>query len=133
MTFRKLEIQRVTIRRIHHVQITVPKDAEAAARAFYCGVMQLVEVEKPDGLKARGGIWVAIGDQQLHIGVEDGVIRRATKAHVAYEVDDLPQWRDRQAAAKVSIAESIPIPHCDRLEFRDPFNNRIELIQQTPR
>src|SRR5687767_14983425 len=123
----------MTIRRIHHVHITAPKDSEAAARAFYCGILQFVEIEKPESLKARGGFWLAIGDQQLHIGVEDGVVRRATKAHVAYEVDDLQLWRDRLAQAQIAVAESTPIPDHDRLEFRDPFENRIELIQRIAR
>ena len=36
-----------TVRRLHHAQITVPKGAEAAARAFYCGVLGLREIAKP--------------------------------------------------------------------------------------
>lgn len=43
---------------IHHVQITFPKDAEEAAKAFYCGVLQLPEIEKPDSLKGHGGFWL---------------------------------------------------------------------------
>jgi len=73
--------------RIHHVQITVGPGDEAAARVFYCGVLGLSEVDKPDSLKGRGGFWVESGGQQIHVGVEEGVDRRRTKAHVAYQVD----------------------------------------------
>lgn len=117
------------IRRIHHVQITIPIGAEDAGREFYCGVLGLREIEKAPSLKHRGGFWLQIGDQQLHVGVEDGVDRGATKAHVAYEVDALAAWRKKLVSGGIAITESIPIPGCDRLEFRDPFGNRIELIQ----
>lgn len=66
---------------IHHVQITIAPTEETAARDFYCGVLDLPEIEKPDSLKGRGGLWLQVGDRQLHIGVEDGVDRTRTKAH----------------------------------------------------
>ena len=119
----------MTVRRIHHVQITIPIGAEEAGRVFYCGVLGLPEIEKAASLKHRGGFWVRVGDQQLHVGVEDGVDRSASKAHLAYEVDDLAVWRKKLVNAGIAMTESIPIPGYDRLEFRDPFGNRIELIQ----
>ncbi len=117
------------IRRINHVQITVPKGAEAAARAFYCGVLGLREIAKPESLAGRGGLWLAIGDQQIHIGTEDGFDRLTTKAHIAYEVDDVAYWRDRLTHHGAVIGDSVPIPGFERFETRDPFGNRIELIQ----
>jgi catechol 2,3-dioxygenase-like lactoylglutathione lyase family enzyme len=43
---------------VDHVQITVPPDGVAEARAFYCGLLGLREVEKPEALRGRGGfIW----------------------------------------------------------------------------
>lgn len=53
----------------HHAQITIPKGAEAQARAFYCTLLGLTETEKPDSLKERGGFWAAVGNQQLHISI----------------------------------------------------------------
>ena len=44
---------------LHHAQITIPNEAENAGRQFYCQVMGLLEIEKPDSLKNRGGILVA--------------------------------------------------------------------------
>ncbi len=114
---------------IHHVQITVAAADVEAARDFYCGVLGLPEVAKPKSLVGRGGFWVQVGDRQLHIGVEEGVERRQTKAHVAYQVDNLAVWRDRLAAADIVALESVPIPGFDRFECRDPFGNRLEFIQ----
>ncbi len=113
---------------IDHVQITVPPSAIAEARAFYCGLLGLREVEKPAVLQDRGGFWLQVGDRQVHVGVEEGE-RHTTKAHVAYAVSDLAQWRTRLAAAGVGILEGIPILGYARFEFRDPFGNRVELIE----
>ena len=115
---------------IDHVQITIPAGSEELARDFYCGFLGLSEVEKPESLKGRGGLWLRAGDRQVHIGTEDGVDRRATKAHVAYAVTDLAVWRTRLTAAGIEILEGIPIPGCDRIEFRDPFGNRVEMIER---
>ena len=118
-----------TVIRLHHAQITVPRGQEQAARDFYCGLLSLREVEKPASLQSRGGFWVGLGDVQIHIGTEDRVDRRATKAHLAYQVDDIEAWRERLEAAGVTILESVPIPGYDRFEFRDPFGNRVEFIR----
>jgi ADP-ribose pyrophosphatase YjhB (NUDIX family) len=62
--------------------------------------------------------------------VEDGVDRRASKAHVAYEVDGLGAWRAKLAAAGTEILEGEPIPGWNRFEFRDPFGNRVEFLER---
>ncbi len=118
------------IKGVHHIQITIPKGAEEEGRNFYCGVLRLAEIEKPDSLKGRGGFWIKVGDKDVHIGTEDGFDRNKTKAHIAYEVDDLSYWRARLTKENMEILDSIPIPHFDRFEFRDPFGNRVEMIQQ---
>lgn len=114
---------------IHHVQITIPSGAEEQARAFYCGLLDLAETPKPESLKSRGGLWLLTGDREMHLGIEDGVERRPTRTHVALQVLDLVAMRSRLEAAGVAIEESVPIPGMDRFEFRDPFGNRLELLQ----
>ena len=64
----------------------------------------------------------------MHIGVEENVDRRATRAHVAYEVDDVNTWRSKVAAAGHAMKEQPVIPRYDRFQFRDPFGNNIEII-----
>ena len=116
--------------RVHHVQITVPRGAEDDARAFYCGVLGLRELPKADALVARGGFWMECGDAQVHVGIEDGVERAATKAHVAYEVADLEAIRATLIEAGIKPIEGVPIPGMTRFEIRDPFGNRVELLQR---
>ena len=117
-----------SIQSIDHVQITIPFGQEQIAHAFYCGVLGLTEIPKPASLANRGGLWLKVGNQQLHIGVEDDVDRTQTKAHVAYRVADLAHWRTTLEQAGCLILESVPIPGYDRFETRDPFGNRIEFI-----
>jgi catechol 2,3-dioxygenase-like lactoylglutathione lyase family enzyme len=121
------------IQRLNHLMVTIPVGAEDDGRRFYCGVLGLPELPKPDSLLSRGGFWVQLGDLQLHIGVEDGIARQATKAHLAYQVVDLAAWRQRLEAAGCVMLESIPIPGYDRFETRDPFGNRLEFIHPLPR
>jgi len=116
--------------RIHHAQISVPRGAEPQARRFYCELLGLPEVAKPAALEGRGGFWLQVGDAQIHVGVEDGVERSATRAHVAYEVTNLPSWRRRLEQHGIKISDGIPIPGYDRFEIRDPFGNRVEFLQR---
>ena len=115
---------------IHHAQITIPKGAEDEARAFYCGVLGLSELPKPDALAGRGGFWLEVGERQVHVGIEDNAERQNTKAHVAYLVNDLEHWRSKLAAGDIKLIDGIPIPGCKRFEFRDPFGNRVEFLQK---
>ncbi len=118
----------MSIRQIHHAQIAIPSDQTEAARAFYIDFFGLEEIEKPDSLKARGGFWLRVADQELHVSLEDGVDRKATKAHIAYLVDDLEAWRAEFVQAGLEPVAGVPIPGYDRFEARDPFGNRLELI-----
>jgi catechol 2,3-dioxygenase-like lactoylglutathione lyase family enzyme len=122
----------MTIIGIHHVQITVPKGAEDEARRFYCATLGLHEIDKPAALRSRGGFWLQAGRLQVHVGTEDGVVRAATKAHVAYQVTGLAAWKIRLEAAGVALLDNIPIPGYERFEIRDPFGNRIEFIEPLP-
>ena len=112
------------------MQITIPPGSEQAAREFYCTFLGIPEIQKPQALRDRGGLWLQCGDLPVHIGVEPSDARADTKSHVAYLVTDLPKWRDRLMKRGIQIIESIPLPGYLRFEFRDPFGNRVEFLQQ---
>jgi len=118
------------IRGIHHVQLTVPRGKEADAREFYCEFLGFPEIAKPASLLGRGGLWVMAGDRPVHIGVEEGVDRSATKAHIAYEVENLSRWKEKLAGRGIAAMQGIPIPGWNRFEFRDPFGNRVEFLER---
>jgi len=115
---------------INHVQITVPKDSEDKARAFYCDLLGLAEIEKPENLKKNGGFWLAVGATQLHIGLENHDGRSNTKAHVALEVDDEKSLRKMFNEHGVDVIENTAIKGYSRFDIRDPFGNRIEFLER---
>ena len=114
---------------LHHAQITIPRGAEAQGRQFYCDLLGLPEIAKPQSLQGRGGFWLQVGDRQVHVGTEDGVDRETSKAHLAYAVDDIHAWQTLFHAQGIAILDGVPIPGYARFEIRDPFGNRIEFIQ----
>lgn len=115
---------------LHHAQITIPTGSEEEGKQFYCELLGLKEIKKPASLKGRGGFWLKVGEQSIHVGTEDGFDRRTTKAHLAYLVDDLLYCKNLFNQHGLEIIEGIPIPGYDRFECRDPFGNRIEMIQE---
>jgi catechol 2,3-dioxygenase-like lactoylglutathione lyase family enzyme len=115
---------------IHHVQVTIPRGTEELTRQFYCQLLGLSEIEKPEVLQERGGIWLQVGDRQVHMGAEEGVDRHKTKAHIAYQVSDIASWRKRLQEKGVAIQDDVPLPGLERFQVRDPFGNKIEFIEQ---
>jgi len=118
----------VTVLRIDHIQLAYPPDGEASARAFYGDVMGFDEIEKPAPMRDRGGIWFQAGPVGIHLGVEPGM-RPSQKMHPALVVSDLETLVDRLRAAGCEWRASDELPGVRRGHTRDPFGNRIELIQ----
>ncbi len=117
------------ILQLHHAQVTIPKGEEEKARKFYCDFLGLNEIVKPESLQGHGGFWLELGEMQIHIGTEKDFDRTKTKAHLAYLVEDLDNWRKKLEAGNISVKEGISIPNFIRFEFRDPFGNRVEFLQ----
>lgn len=115
---------------IHHVQVAIPAGGEERARAFYGGLLGLVEIAKPANLQQRGGVWYQTANLQVHLGV-DPAFRPAAKAHVAFQVADLPAVRRRLEAAGHETSEDEHLPGYARCYVNDPFGNRTELVEPT--
>lgn len=114
---------------IDHVQTAIPVGGEAAARAYYGTLLGLPEIPKPADMAVRGGCWFAIGDQQLHLGVEAD-FRAAKKAHVALATEGLLPLRTAITIAGFEIVEDQPVDGRERFFSFDPFGNRIEFIER---
>ena len=116
---------------IDHVQVAAPRtaDAEELARAFYGGLLGLREIEKPDLLKSKGGVWFSTGTGELHVGLED-TFTPARKAHPGFLVSDLAALRAELEALGVPITEAEPLEGVLRFHVHDPFGNRIELLER---
>ena len=113
---------------LDHVAITIPVGAESEARAFYCEALGLAEIDKPESLKARGGLWFQLPDgRQLHLQAR-AVASPLREAHPAFVADvellakavmglgHEPQWDDALSPRR-------------RFYLFDPFGNRLEFLE----
>jgi catechol 2,3-dioxygenase-like lactoylglutathione lyase family enzyme len=115
---------------IDHVQLAAPPGCEPAARAFFVGLLGLVELDKPEVMKARGGCWFACGAQQIHVGVE-ATFTPALKAHPAIRVRDLAALERLAAHLSdngVTVVFTEEIPSQRRFHAADPWGNRLEFV-----
>ena len=112
---------------IDHVQLAAPPGCEPEARRFFGGLLGLEELEKPEALRERGGVWFRIGAQELHVGVEAD-FAPARKAHPAFLVPEYDAVRSRLRAAGVELRDDTSIPGVRRCYAADPWGNRLELI-----
>jgi catechol 2,3-dioxygenase-like lactoylglutathione lyase family enzyme len=113
---------------IDHVQLAAPAGCEDAARGFFGDLLGLEELEKPEPLRSRGGVWFRVGAQQLHVGVEPD-FAPAHKAHPAFSVSGYDELQNRLRAAGVTMTDDSSIPGLRRCYVADPWGNRIELIE----
>src|SRR6266571_79985 len=109
---------------LHHVNVTVPTELEAAAKEFYGSVLGLKQVPKPAAAR-QSGAWYQIGGNQLHLSVEDEANGVLSSRHVCFTVSDLDAAEKLFRAAGVEI---IPDP-------RNRFSaaSRSETVKQTCR
>ena len=112
---------------IDHVQLGIPSGEEALARLFYGGVLGFQEIRKPAPLRKRGGVWFVGPGLAVHLGVERP-FRPARRAHPAFTVSDLALARQRIAAHGLDVEEDESGLEVRRCYIRDPFGNRIELV-----
>ncbi len=119
---------RIGVVGLEHLNLSMPKGAEAEARAFYGGLLGLEEVAKPQALMIYGGCWFKLGDLTLHLGTDENFVP-AKKAHPAFLVSDLEAARARFAAFGVEVRYDTRVAHVHRFYADDPFGNRLEFIQ----
>lgn len=117
-----------TFKAIDHIQLALPKGGEESAREFFIGVLGFTEVEKPEALKKRGGVWFSAGKVQVHLGVEEP-FSPAKKAHPALEVENLNGLMHHLQEQNVMFTEYDKLPGAKRFYLDDPFGNRIEMLE----
>jgi catechol 2,3-dioxygenase-like lactoylglutathione lyase family enzyme len=114
---------------LDHVQVAAPKGCEREARRFYGDLLGLPEIDKPEPLRGRGGAWFRVGDQQLHIGVQEP-FSPARKAHPALRVraTELDALALHLTEAGSEVIWDEELPDVRRFFSEDPWGNRIELM-----
>lgn len=121
-------VMNFSILQIDHVQLAAPKDSEDRARHFFGDILGLKEIEKPKILKKRGGVWFSIGNQQIHIGIEEP-FTPAKKAHPAFEIEQIEALKRHLTDNKIDYQVDHLLPGANRIFLHDPFGNRIELLE----
>ena len=112
---------------IDHGQLAAPPGCEEEARRFFGEALGLEEVEKPEPLRSRGGVWFRCGGQQVHIGVEQE-FSPARKAHPAFQVAAYDALLERLARSGIAVTGDESIPGLRRAFVSDPWGNRLELL-----
>jgi catechol 2,3-dioxygenase-like lactoylglutathione lyase family enzyme len=122
---------------LHHVQVACPPGGEGAARRFYGDGLGMTEVEKPEDLRARGGVWFRSFTDgavaaELHVGVEDP-FRPARKAHPAFVLADAAELEEVGARLaglgfEVDWSQRESFPGHQRFHTFDGHGNRVEVL-----
>ena len=115
---------------VHHVQLAMPPEQEETAERFYAGALGMERVPKPDHLAGRGGCWFRGAGLEVHLGVEEG-FRPSAKAHPALRVQGLAALRRSLREAGADVSDDTQLEGHDRCYVRDPFGNRLELIEES--
>jgi catechol 2,3-dioxygenase-like lactoylglutathione lyase family enzyme len=113
---------------LDHVQLAAPPGCESAARAFFGGLLELEEIEKPASLRGRGGCWFRLGARQLHIGVEE-LFRPSLKAHPAFAVRDIEALFGVLERSHIECRWDGAIDGRRRFFAVDPWGNRLEFTE----
>jgi catechol 2,3-dioxygenase-like lactoylglutathione lyase family enzyme len=118
---------KIEFKRFDHIMLCIPEGAEQQARQFYgniLGLKELTDLEYPIPHKA---IWFQIGDVQLHIRAEGD--QQLSQRHPAFTINSLREAEEVLTSNGVAVTYLSKIPDRERFSFRDPFGNRIELIE----
>ena len=116
---------------LDHVLIQAPPGCEVAAQEFFGAFLGLPELPKPPVLARRGGVWFALPDgRQLHIGVTQDFVP-TEKGHVALRCTDLDALMERAATHHIQLSPDTELAPLRRVFLRDPWCNRLEILETT--
>lgn len=114
----------ISFKKVDHVLINVPIGQLDSACDFYSNVLKLPIIL---GDRPFVALWFKIGDIELHITEEEP--GKISSRHVALEVNDLQSAEKFLKQSGIEVSYSSKLEGRERLFFRDPFNNRFELLQ----
>ena len=124
--------------RLHHVQVACARGSEDTARRFYRDGLGMAEVEKPEDLRPKGGVWFRAYDEsgavaaEVHVGVEEP-FSPALKAHPALQFGSVAEL---EAVARRLLllgfgcdwSQRHTFPGNERCHTADGQGNRVELL-----
>lgn len=113
------------IQAIHHAQLPFAAVDKAAIRAFYNGLLGLLERTHPESSTLR----FDAGQQRLDLVPSTNGAVVPEPAHLAFEVRDLPTLRQRLLDAGYVLDESRALPGHHRCYVHDPAGNPLEFLE----
>jgi catechol 2,3-dioxygenase-like lactoylglutathione lyase family enzyme len=118
---------------LHHVGLPYAAHREREARAFYGGLLGLVEKPVPGALADRPFIWFAAGDggSELHLIPEAGFTRSSGERHACLRTDRLDELTERLSHAGHQVDRYEQIVNRRQAFVHDPFGNLLELTELT--
>jgi len=117
-------MNRILFKRLDHILITIPEGMRESAEIFYKNILGL---EAIPGEHPKGALWFVMGNIQLHVRPE--AAGKISDRHAAFEVEDLEAAKSFLKRKSIAIYYSSEIDGRQRCFFRDPFDNRFELLQ----
>jgi catechol 2,3-dioxygenase-like lactoylglutathione lyase family enzyme len=114
--------------RLDHVTITSPEVLIDEVLAWYRDTLGLEEIKKPGGTRTQGG-WFKLGDQEVHVTLDEHNPHKV--AHFGVAVDDFDAVVEQLRQAGCHIEQAGEIPGRHRFYTRDPAGNRIEIASFT--
>lgn len=124
----QVQTMKINFTRLNHIQICISPGEEDRGREFYCDLLGLKEIEKPERMKKAGGFWVEIADIQIHIGTEN--LNEISIRHPAFEVNDIDAVKQYLIENNIKIIEQQNANDYRRFSFFDYWDNRIELMEK---
>jgi len=122
---------------IHHVNLTIEVGPEALEDAykFYHELLGLELLPRPEDTDSGSpGYWLALGNsgQQIHISSEPKAeeYNEPSRRHCAFLVNNLAEVRTQLIDAGIKTTVPEESPGQSRMFCRDPFGNRLELIEK---
>ncbi|MES2945001.1 MAG: VOC family protein [Pseudomonadota bacterium] len=115
----------MNIRAINHVQLAFPARLGAQVLHFYGSLLGLTQLLYPAGPTLR----FMVGGQRVDLVPIQNDATSPPAAHLALEVDDLPQLRHRLQRHSLTLDESRPLPGYRRFYVKDPADNWLEFLE----
>ncbi|MGQ0568377.1 MAG: VOC family protein [Armatimonadota bacterium] len=116
-------------RRLQHVSSPYPAGRLEQVRAFYGGVLGLIEITPPVTLNDRDLAWYSAGPDSLELHFFPGMVDPNHVRHFCLEVTDLDTARCQLEENGFKPYDTTPIPNRPRFLCRDPFGNLIEFTR----
>lgn len=116
-----------TGRALRQIHVPMLPQSEDAMRAFYLGLLGMIEMRAPDDAPAAGGFWAVSGTRQVYFG-QSPDFQQPRHERPAFVYPNLDAIAQTLASAGHVAVWDTSLAYVRRLEVTDPAGNPIALI-----